>query len=215
MVHGDRHQRRLHRHAGHQEEQQVPRRPAPPAVVARCAKPAHERVLVERDDRGDGGERQLETRPGQRLGPQQQHDERPRRDQSQRHRLAPDRQRDEDQQRGDAASDRRHFGAGQPGIADRRRRPGDARDQRQSHPQRQRRPQREQLDDEDHRRADHRGDVEPAHRQQVREPRGAHRLGVLLRDAADITGRERGRHPADASRQRLADVRGERFPKAW
>ena len=166
-------------------------------------------MLVQRDDRGDRAERQLEARAGQRLGPGDEHRNRAGGDEPQRHRLAPDRESSEDEQRRDAAADRRHLGAGQQRIADRRRSPRRARDERQTDAQRQRGEQREQPQRDHHRRADHRGDVQPADRQEVREPRDAHRFRILLGDRADVARRQCRGDAAGAARQRVGDMRGE------
>ena len=153
--------------------------------------------------------------PGQRFGPEQQHDERADRDQAQGQRLAAQRDAGEDEQGGDAGAHGRHLGAGQQGVGDAGERAGAGRDQDQAEAQRQRRAQREQLQGQQHHRADHRGQVEPADREQMGEARAAHRLGVRLGDAELVAGGERGGDAAlgaaaeplaDMSRQALAPV---------
>ena len=96
-----------------------------------------QRGRMERDDRGHRGEAHLEARPGERFGPEQQHDQRAGRDQPDAERIAAERDSGEDQQRRDAASHRRHLRAGQQGVADARRRRDRGRDQHQVEAQRQ------------------------------------------------------------------------------
>ena len=65
-------------------------------------------------------------------------------------------------------------------------------DQDQPEAQRQRRAEREQLQGQQHHRADHGGEVKAADREQMGEAGAAHRLGVRLGNAALVAGGERG-----------------------
>ena len=90
------------------------------------------------------------------------------------------------------AADRRHLHAGQQGVGDAGQRADAGRDQHQVEAQRQPLAQRQQLQRQQHRRPDHRGDVQAADRQQVGQARPAHRLGILLADRGLVAGGERG-----------------------
>jgi hypothetical protein len=149
----------------------------------------------------------------QRLGPEQQHDQRADPDQPQRHRLAPQRQRAEHEQRGDARADRRHLRPGEQGIADRRRRARAGGDQRQSRVEREPRAERQQPQHQQHRRADHRGDVEAADRQQMRQAGTAHRLRIVLGDGALVAGGEARRYRSAGPRDAPLDMRRQRAPQ--
>ncbi len=166
-------------------------------------------MLVKGDDRGDRGEAHLEARPGQRFGPEQEHDERGDRDQPQGQRLAPQRDPEQDEQGGDARADRRHLGAGEQRVGDSGERPGAGGDQHQPEAQRQRRAEREQLQREQHHRSDHRGEVEAADREQVGEAGAAHRFGVRFGNPALVAGGQRGGDPAGAAGEPGADMVGE------
>ena len=69
---------------------------------------------------------------------------------------------------------------------------------------------REQLQRQQHHRADHRGQMKPADREQMGKARAAHRLGILLGDAVLVAGGERGGDAAlAAAAEPLADMRRE------
>ena len=79
-------------------------------------------------------------------------------------------------------------------------------DQDQAEAQRQSRAQGEQFQRQQHHRADHRGQVEPADREQMGEARAAHRLGVGLGNAILVAGGERG---GDAGLAAAAELRAD------
>ena len=83
-------------------------------------------------------------------------------------------------------------------------------DQDQAEAQRERRAQREQLQRQQHHRADHGGEVEAADREQMGEARAAHRLGVGLGNAILVAGGERGGDAALAAPPSRARICAER-----
>ena len=151
------------------------------ALVAALEQPPRPGGRMQSDDGGDRGEAHLEARAGERLGPEQQHDERTDRDQPDAERIAAERDPGEDQQRRDAAADGRDLGAGEQGVADARGRRDGGRHQHQVEAQRQPLAQRQELEAEEHRRGDHGGDVQPADRQQMRQAAAPHRFGIRPR----------------------------------
>ena len=116
MVERDRHQRDFHHQPGQEQRQQEPAHLAQPAFVAQHEQRLDPRLLVQRDNRGDRRKAQLETGPDQRFGPEDQYEQRPRRDHPQGDRAAPHHQRHQHQQRRDTGPDRRHLGSGQQRI---------------------------------------------------------------------------------------------------
>ena len=154
---------------------------------------------MQRDDRGHGGEAHLEAGSGDRLRAEQQHHQRADRDQPQADRIAAERNPAEDKQGRDAAAHGRHLRPGQQGVAD----PG----QRAATPaatstrlkrSASRSLSASSLQGEQHRPRDHRGDVQAADRQQMRQAGPAHGFGIVLVDRILVAGGERGGDAAAA-----------------
>ena len=183
----DRHQRRLNHHPCQQQHGKAAQAPLPPWPLGRGMEDPKRPSPVQRDNRDHRGEAHLKAWAHQRFGPGEQHDEGRHRNHPHRQRLAAQRQRGEHQHRADARADRRHFGPGQQGIADPGQGPARRRQQRQPHPQRQPRDQPQQPQRQDIGRGDHRTDVQPADRQQVREPGIAHRFFVGFGNRPAVT----------------------------
>jgi hypothetical protein len=146
--------------------------------------------VVKGDEGGDRGEAQLEARADQRVGPEQEDDERARRHQPQRQRLAAERDAAEHQQRGDARAHRRHLGAGEDRVGDPRQRARPGRDEGEAKAQRELRAEGEELQRQQHHRADQSGQVQPADREQVGEAGAPHGVIVRLRDAGLVAVRQ-------------------------
>ena len=70
--------------------------------------------------------------------------------------------------------------------------------------------EREQLQRQQHDRADHRGEVEAADREQMGKAGAAHRLGVGIGNAILVAGRERGGDAAFAAPPSRARICAER-----
>ena len=116
---------------------------------------------------------------------------------------------------GDAGAHGRHFGAGQQGVGDAGQRARARGDQDEAVAQRQRRAQRQQFQRQQHHRADHGGEVQPADREQMGEARTAHRVVVRIGNAILVAGGERGGDAAFAGRRQLgADMGGEALAQA-
>ena len=151
-------------------------------------------------------EAHLEARAGERFGAEEQHDQRARGDEADADRIPSQRDSGENQKRRDAASHRRHLRAGEQGVADAGRRGDRGRDQHQVEAQRQALAQRKQLEAEQHGESDHRGDMQPADRQQVGEAAAPHGVGVVLIDRILVAGHQRDRDSGRIRRQPLVDV---------
>ncbi len=190
MEQGERDQGELDRKPG----QDQPHGSAPDAheyaLVAALEQAARPGGRVQGDDCGDRSEAHLEARAGQRLGPEQEHDQRADRDQPDAERVAAERDPGEDQQRRDAASHRRHLGAGEQGVADASGRGDGGGHQHEVEAQRQPLAQRQKLEAQEHREGDHGGDVQPADREQMRQAAASHRHGVVLADRILVAGDE-------------------------
>jgi hypothetical protein len=85
----DRCQRCLDDEAGQQQGSQLAQQAAGPGPLALLEGAAGPAQLMQGNDREDRGEAQLKARPRDRFGPEHHADQRARRDQPQRHRLAP------------------------------------------------------------------------------------------------------------------------------
>ena len=116
MIERDRHQRDFHHQSGDEQRQDETPCPAQPGFLAQHEFSLDPRMVVQRDDRGDRREAELEARPDQRFGPEDQHEQSPRRNHPQGDRAAPHHQRHQHQQRRDTGPDRRHLGSGQQRI---------------------------------------------------------------------------------------------------
>ena len=176
--------------AGEDQRPDAPADSHEDAVIPTLEQAARPGSRVQRDDRGDRGEAHLEARTGERFGPEHQHDQRTHGDQPDAERIAAERDPGKDQQRRDAATDRRHLGAGEEGVADACRGGDRSGHQHEVEAQRQSLAQRQELEAEKHRRGNHGGDVQSADRQQMRKPAAPHRLGIRLADGILVAGHE-------------------------
>ena len=92
----------------------------------------------------------------------------------------------EDQQRAEAAAHGRNLGPAEQGITDPGQCRGPRRDQGQPQPQGQPGDQRQQAQGNQIGRGHHRADMQPADREQMRQPRIAHRFFISLGNRAAI-----------------------------
>ena len=193
MIERERHQRELDCETGHDKQRQMAREAVQHPLLAPRQEAVDGTERMKRDDRGDRGETHLEAWADHRLGRDDQHHHRARPNQPQAHCLTPERDPGEYEQRGNAAAHRRHLRPGQQRISD----PGDGGagggNQHEIQPQRQRLAKREQPQRQEHRRRHDRSDVQPADRQQMRQSRSAHRVGVFDRNRILVATDEGGR----------------------
>jgi hypothetical protein len=169
-------------------------------------------MLVQCDQGRDRGEAQLEARARQRLGPEQQHDQAPT---ATRRRVSASRPSAMPPSTSSAAmhgAHGRHFGAGEEGVTDAGQRTRSGRDQHQRSAQAQRGAEGEQLEREQHDRADGGGQVKAADREEMCQARGAHRFGIGVGDRALIAGRERGGDRALPAAEPFAHMIGQALP---
>ena len=195
MVERERHQRDLDRKARSDDPEQGAKNPRDHAFLAPLQQPPRPAGRMKRDDRGHRGKAHLEARSGNRLRTEDQHDQRAGRDQPDTERIAPKRNPAEDQERGDAAPHRRHLHAGQKRVTDARGRSDRSGHQHEVEPQRQRLAQRQEPQGQQHGEGDHRGDVQSADREQMREAAAPHRVGVVLVDRVLVAGHKRDGDP--------------------
>ena len=208
MIEGNRHQGQFDDHAGRKQHRCLTRAAHQPAFFAVCEKPAHRLAAMQGNDREHRGKAHLEARPGDSLGPKQHDQHRGNRQHAQRQRLAPQRHGQQDQQCPGARSNRRHFRAGQQGIANPGQRRDAGCDHRQPHPKSQERPQRQQRNRDEIATRDHRADMQSAHREQVSETRIAHRLLVRIGNSATVAAGEGCSNAACRACYPLVNMRG-------
>ena len=181
-----RHQRQLDHDTSHEQHHHAPPDPRPPRLIARGKEATDRRTVRQGDDRQHRRKAHLETRPDRALGPQQEHQPRRHRHHPERQRIAPEHQCEQHQHRRDTAAHGRHLGSGEQGVGYPRQRPACRRRHRQPHPQGQPRPQRQHPQHREIGRRNHRADMQPADRKQVRQPGITHRRFVGCADPAAI-----------------------------
>jgi hypothetical protein len=102
-----------------------------------------------------------------------------------------------------------HLRTGQQGVADAGCGRGSRGDQHEVETQREPLAQRQQLQGQQHGEGDNRGDVQPAHRQQVGEPASPHRVGVIFIHRILVASGQRDRDPGGPDRKAPLDMRAQ------
>ena len=142
MIQRNRRQDQLDHNTGQDQRRNSPRYPPSPSFLSPFGQPLHPGQFVQDNNRSDRSKAELKAGPGHRFWPEQQYYQRPKRNQSQRQRVASQRQRRKHQQRRNTGSDRRHLRPGEQGIGNRAKRSGGSRDQGHRYAQRRPRKQR-------------------------------------------------------------------------
>jgi hypothetical protein len=140
------------------------------------------------DDGGDSGEAELEAGSRQCFRPEQEHDDGADRHQPEADRLAPQRYPAKHKQSCDTASYRRNLRSRKQSVSD----PGDRSNQDQIQAKRQSLAEGQQLQGEEHGRANHCCDVKPANGEKVRETAAAHGIGIVFGNRVLVARNERG-----------------------
>ncbi len=190
---GQRDQREFDCQTGREHSRDGPQQPRRPTLFARTEHSPRPYSRMERDNRGHRREAHLEACAGQRFWTEDEYEQGTGCDQPHAERIAPQRNPGEDQDRRDAAAYGRYLRAGQQGVTDARACSDRCSDHHQIETQRQGPAQCEQLERQQHRGRDHRGDVQSADRQQVGQPATPHCLGVFLAHRILVTGHQRDR----------------------